>query len=98
MPWTAGIALPYLARRPVHLPSSQQMHMEVVDGLASVRAGVDDETVALCQPLLPGDLGGRCEQMAEQLRVVGSGMRERGKVLPGDDEHVDGRLRVDVRE
>ena len=41
-----------LAWGPVHVPSSQQMHVEVIDSLASVWAGVDDETKTVVEMLL----------------------------------------------
>ena len=56
------------------MPSSQQMHVEMADSLAAVVAGVDDEAVACGKMLLPGDLGGRGEELAEQLGLFGGGV------------------------
>ena len=47
---------PGLAGRPGHGPSAEQMEVEVVDGLAALFAGVDDDTVAAIQLLAAGDL------------------------------------------
>ncbi len=74
------------------------MHVEVFDRLAAVVAGIDDEAVAFGEVLLAGDLGGGGEQMSDQSGVFGGSVCERGEVLPGDDEDVDGCLRVDVGE
>ena len=86
------------AWRPGHVSPSQQMHVEVADGLAAVGACVDDESVARCKLLLLGDLGGGDEELAEQFGLLGGGVGERAEVLLGDDENVRWGLRVDVGE
>ena len=72
--------------------------MEVVDGLAAVGAGVDDETVAFGEVLGAGDFAGGVEELAEDAGVVLRGVGVRGEVVLGDDEDVRRGLGVDVRE
>jgi len=73
--------------------------MEVPDGLAGLRPAVDDETIAGWGELMP---------MGEPIREVDRAPDERGlvfrqvgdarHVLRGDDQQMDGGLRVDVLE
>ena len=42
----AGNSAVSLAWGPMHRPSSEQMQVQVVDGLAAVRAGVEDDAIA----------------------------------------------------
>ncbi len=87
-----------LAGGPVHGAATEEVDVEVFDGLAAVGAGVDDEAVAFGEVLLAGDLGGDEDQVAEHGGVVGDGVGERGEVVAGDDEDVGGGLGVDVGE
>jgi hypothetical protein len=87
-----------LAGRPGHVACAEEVEVEVLDGLAAVGAGVDDDAVAVGEVLLAGDFGGGGEELAEERGVGGGGVGERGDVLFGDDEDVDGGLGVDVRE
>ena len=72
--------------------------MEVVDGLAAVGTGVDDEAVAVGEVLGAGDFTSGVEKSAEDGGIVLCGVGVRGEVVLGDDEDVRGGLRVDVRE
>ena len=74
------------------------MDVEVVDGLAAVGAGVDDEAVAVGEVLGAGDFADGVEEMAEERFVILRRMGMRGEVVLGDDEDVGGSLRVEVRE
>src|SRR5579875_1215487 len=47
---------PSLARGPVHLAAAEQVQVEMIDGLASVGAGVDGDAIALAEVLLAGKL------------------------------------------
>jgi hypothetical protein len=62
-----------LSRRPGHGSPAEQVDVEMVDGLAAVFAGVDDDAVALAEAFLLCDARGHMQQVAEQagLRVVG---------------------------
>ena len=46
-----------LARRPVHLAAAKQMQVEMIDGLAAVLAGVDDDAVAVFEAFFASDFG-----------------------------------------
>lgn len=87
-----------LARGPAQAAAAEHVNVEVFDGLAAVRAGVDDEPVATFEVLGAGDLAGGGEQIAEQGGVFGQGVGVGGDVTFGNDEHVHGRLGVDVGE
>ncbi len=78
--------------------AAEEMKMEVVDGLAAVFSGVDDHAVAFAEALVAGNQGRSVEKVTEEVAVLSVGIVERGKVLAGNDEDVDGRLRVNVRE
>ena len=80
------------------MAAAEEVEVEVVDGLAAIGAGVDDDAVAVGEILPAGDFGGGGEEVAEEGCVVGSGMGQGGDVTLGDDEDVDGGLGVDVRE
>ena len=66
------------------------------DGLAAVRAGVDDEAVAVTQLLCDGNLSRGCDQTAEHGGVLLEGFFGRGQVLFWNNEKVLRRLWVDV--
>jgi hypothetical protein len=80
----------------MHLPSSQQMQVKVIDGLSAVRAGVHhcaetvDEKLLVCNFV-------HCEQeLSEQLGLGGGGLSKRSEVSLGDDQDMHRRLRMDV--
>jgi hypothetical protein len=50
------------------------MEVEVVDGLAAIFAGVDDDTVAAAQLPSTGDICSDGKQVAEQWSVFGCGL------------------------
>jgi len=80
------------------MPAAQQVNVEMVDSLAAVRAGVDDQAVAVGEVLGAGDFHGCGEEMAEHGGVLRRGMGVGGEVLLGDEQDMDRRLRIDVRE
>ena len=80
------------------MPPAEQVDVEVVDGLATVRAGVDNQAIAIGEILLAGDFVRCGEKVAEHGRVLRRGVGVRGKVLFGDEQDVYRRLRVDIRE
>ena len=85
-----------LAGRPGHGPSTEQMEVDVVDGLAAVFAGIDDDTVAAIQFSTAGDLCRHGQQVAEQRSMFGGCLRLRSNMLFGNDEQVSGGLRTDI--
>ena len=72
--------------------------MEVVDCLAAIGAGVDDQTVAVGEVLLAGQFAGYVEEVAEGGGVVLRGVSVGGQVVFGDDEDMGGGLGIDVGE
>ncbi len=70
----------------------------MVDGLAAIRTGVNDEAIALGEALPLSQLRGSGDQMTEECAVLCSGVRGRSEMLLRDDEYVRWRLRMDVGE
>jgi hypothetical protein len=87
-----------LSRGPGEGAAAEQVDVEMVDGLAAVMAGVENDAVAAGEFLFAGNLGGGPEQVAEQRGMVRTGISEGCEMFARNDEHVDGRLRVDVGE
>lgn len=87
-----------LSRRPGHVAAAEQVEVKMVDGLAAVLTGVDDDTIALVEPVHACELGCGREQMAEKRGLFRRGLGLRGDVLLGDDEQVGPSLRLDVRK
>ena len=66
------------------------MEVQVGDGLAAFSAGIDDYPVAFDKMLLSGDLRSCGEQVPEENRLLGAGVRQRREVLPGNEQDMDG--------
>jgi hypothetical protein len=87
------------AGRPKHRPAAEDMRVNVPDRLAGVRAGVEDDPVAV-----GGDAFGdrHLARMADQLcEQPGVGRGELGQVrvmVPRDHEYMNWCLRVDITE
>lgn len=80
------------------MAAAKQVEMEVLDGLPAVDTGVEDESVAIREALLHGDLRGGGDKLTQHGGVLGERVSGGGEVCLGDDEDVLGGLRVDVRE
>ena len=76
------------------MASTEDVEVKVVDGLATVGAGVEDDPVTAGE-LAFGEGGGLGEQVAEDLVRSFADVRE---VLLGDEEKVGWGLRIDVGE
>ena len=82
----------------MHLPSSQQMQMQMIDSLSAVGAGVDHQAKTIVEMLQLSDFI-RCEEeFAQKLSLSRGRMSERSEVLLGDDQDMHRCLWVDVRE
>ena len=66
--------------------------------LTSVFAIVDNNSITVLETLLRGDLGGHYQEMADELSVLGRGLRDAGETLAvlRDHEEVHRGHRVDV--
>jgi hypothetical protein len=80
------------------LAAAEKVEMEVIDRLATVFAGVDYDSISLAQVLVTGNQGCGIEKMAEKIAVLSVSVFERSEVLARNDEDVDRRLRMNVRE
>ena len=87
-----------LAWRPVHRTTAKQMDVEMVDGLTAVRAGVDDQAVAVGEVFGAGDFAGYLQEMAEDGFILWGRVGVAGDVIAGDDEDVRWRFGIDVVE
>lgn len=92
-------SLHVLANFPLEGRTTEEMDVEMVNHLTSLLANIHDQTVAaLGNTLLLGNLPGSEQEFAGQafinLRQVSDGWN----VLPGNDQEVSWRLRVDVAE
>ena len=82
----------------MHLPSSQQMQVKMIDGLSAIRAGVDYEAKTVVEMLQLRDFIGCEKSSLSKFGVGGRGVSERGEVSLGDDQDMHRRLWIDVRE
>src|SRR6185503_1148365 len=91
--------LPTSARGPAQLAAAHQVQVDVVDAVTRVLAGIEDEAEsALRQALRPREFGGTSHQAAHQLVVARRQVEHARDVPLGNDEDVNGPLRVDVVE
>jgi hypothetical protein len=73
------------------------MDVQVRDGFSGVAAAIDDGAEAACvDSALACDCGGGDKQVAEQCGIVRFCVAEACDDALGDDEDVDGGLRIDV--
>lgn len=70
--------------------------MQVVDGLPTVFACVDDSAIAVLQTAFLRNFGCGRQQPAEQQRIFRFGLVERTQVLSGHNQNVRRRLRMNV--
>ena len=77
-----------LTRGPGHMPSTQQMQMQVMHRLPAIVTGVDDNAVSLIELLRTRQIGGRRHQVSEQRLMLRKRLRLRCDVLFRDDEQV----------
>jgi hypothetical protein len=74
------------------------MDMQVLDRLAAVFAGVEDDAVAFAEALLAGDCGGGQKQVTEQRLLAGVCLIERVNMRARHKKHVRGCRWIDVGE
>ena len=100
----AALARPCVARtdvsagRPRHLAFRPEMNVEVRHGFAGVAAMVDDQAEAVGELEFSGDGAGDEEKMAKDALIGVGGIAHARYQFFGDDQKVDGRLRIDVVE
>jgi hypothetical protein len=74
------------------------MEVEVIDGLASIFACVDDYAVALAEGFVARNFCRNPQEMTEERLVAFAGVRERGDVPARHHQQMDRRLRMNVGE
>ncbi len=58
------------------MAATEEMHMQMVHGLATVFSGVDHQAVAFGEAFVAGDFSGSAHQVAEQVFIVFAGFCE----------------------
>src|SRR5580700_1103833 len=72
--------------------------MDVADGLAAIRAGVEDHPVPLGDAFPRRYLLSLLDDLGQQAVARGGQLSQVGVMLPRDHQHVHRRLRIDVTE
>ena len=80
----------------MHLASAEHVQVQMGDRLSGARAVVHHRPVAVGDAALGGDLGCQQVDMAQNCAVLRTRFAERHEVLARDDQHVRGRLRIEV--
>lgn len=77
--------------------AAEDVKMEVRDHLAAIGAGIDDQAIAsLAEALLLGQGGSAKEEPAQQSCLLPAGLGNAGDMLPGDDQNMGRRPRMNV--
>jgi hypothetical protein len=74
------------------------MDVKMKHGLPRTRTYIEHSAVSLLDIPLARNFGRREVAEPDQFRVVSLGLFQSGKMFLGDDEHMRGRLRIDVFE
>ena len=72
------------------------MHMQVIHCLATIFAGVHNDPVAPIEVLTTRELRCSGHQMTKQSSILGKTLCQRSNMLLGNDQHMRGRLWIDV--
>ncbi len=78
------------------MPPAQQVQMQVMNGLAAVRAGIDDQSMSVAELMRAGKVRSYGHQMPQQRRMFFRNVGKRGEMLLRDDEQMRRCLRVNV--
>jgi len=78
--------------------AAEDVNVEMVDGLAAVRAGVDHKAIAFREAFGTSNFSGSREQVAEERSVTAVAVGERGHVIARNHEEMRGSLCVDIKE
>lgn len=87
-----------LTRGPLQLSLAQEMQMQMVDGLGTIRAVIDNHSESLVQALLFGHLAAHQQQMAEQCAIVVGRLGQLGNGFARYDEEMHRRLWIHIVE
>lgn len=85
-----------LSGRPVHLPSAQQMQMQMENCLARVRAHVVNGAKTVLQLAFAGDFCRHQLAIANNFSIVFHRLINSDNMLLGNDQYMRRRLRFDV--
>jgi hypothetical protein len=95
---TLWLALWRSPRRPSEIAAAEQVQVQVRHGLTGTLLAIDYQPIPVADAKFLCQLGGHHVQMTEQLTVFRLDVGVGGNDLARDDEHVYGRLRIDVVE
>jgi hypothetical protein len=87
-----------LSRRPLQVSASEQVHVQVKDGLSGARADVKHGSIAILDAALPSNLRRRELAFPDQLGVLGHGFFQPVNVLLGDNQDMGWSLGINIVE
>jgi hypothetical protein len=87
-----------LSRGPFELAAGEEVEMEVVDGLAAVAAGIDDDAVSVGEFQFAGQIADHQVDVADEVGIVVGQIGQRRDLFFGDHQHVGWGLWRDVVE
>ncbi len=87
-----------LARRPGQRTSTEQVDVDVEDGLSGAGPNVEDGAVSLLDFSQAGNVGGGEVAAADEFGVGSLGFLQTREMSPRNDQHMRRRLRADVFE
>ena len=90
-----------LSRRPLQLPSAEQVHMKMGDALTSLPAVVDNKAEAFirfCKAEVTGNFAGDEQQVPQCMAIIVIVFTNPGDCFFRDDQDVLGSLWIDVPE
>ena len=82
----------------MHRTSAEYMHVEMIDGLATVSSRADHYPKSIGEPLHPRDFSRGPQQVPQQRFVFFLRFCHRRDVLARNHQHMYRRLRIDVME
>jgi hypothetical protein len=78
---------------------AQQMEMEVENGLASIRSGIDDYAKScLRNAMFLRELAGNPKNMSNYFSIGSAQIRKRRDMLARNDQNMNRSLRIDILE
>jgi len=80
------------------LRTAENMEVEVAHTLAGIRTAVGNDAVAVCKPQRSGNLRNCGKDVCDDCGIVCRYFIRTADVRTGNDQHMDGRLRIDIVE
>ncbi len=94
----AAFSDPGSSRRPGHVPSAQQVDVQMFNSLPTIGSCIDDTSIAPVQVQRARQFGDGSVHVADQCIVRPDSLSERNNVAARNDQYMRRRLRVHVGE